>query len=161
MNSTRKSLLLLAIGLPLLVIAYFVPSAYRKAQMDAEVDRLCAVDGGTKLYERVSLPAELFDQWGNPNIPFKGTRNALNSEYVVENFSTREEKGTSLGQRPLTIHRFHYKIVRRSDDRVLGEAISYSRSGGDPEGPWHPSNYQGVCTEQANRLERLVFQRKG
>ena len=51
-------------GLSILVAAYFGPSSYRKAQMDKEVDRLCAVDGGIKVYETVKLPADQFNEWG-------------------------------------------------------------------------------------------------
>ncbi len=33
-------------------------------QMVAEVDRLCAIDGGLKIYETVSLPPEKFNEYG-------------------------------------------------------------------------------------------------
>jgi len=35
-----------------------------QSQPDAEVKRLCAIDGGVKLYETVKLPPEKFNQWG-------------------------------------------------------------------------------------------------
>jgi hypothetical protein len=42
---------------------------------DSEVRRLCAIDGGIKVYERVVLPAARFDQWGNASIPAKEALN--------------------------------------------------------------------------------------
>ena len=41
--------------------------------LDAEVKRLCAIDGGIKVYETVPLPADRFDKFGKPNfrIPSK------------------------------------------------------------------------------------------
>ena len=35
-----------------------------KSDLDAEVKRLCAIDGGIKVYEKVKLPANKFDQYG-------------------------------------------------------------------------------------------------
>ena len=35
-----------------------------KERLDREVKRLCAIDGGIKVYETVKLPAERFDQYG-------------------------------------------------------------------------------------------------
>ena len=160
MISTRKKLLLLPIGIALLLIAYFGPSAYRKAEMDKEVDRLCAVDGGVKVYERIALPKESFDNRGNPKIPFKGGRASDKSQYVVEDRSTKVENRGGVGTKSLTLHRFHYQVIRVDDNKVLGEAISYSRAGGDPEGPWQPSSYRGVCTEQADSFQHAIFVRQ-
>ncbi|MBP9101513.1 MAG: hypothetical protein KBF68_09110 [Nitrosomonas sp.] len=41
-----------------------------KARLDREVKRLCAIDGGIKVYETVKLPAERFGKdWGRYTRP--------------------------------------------------------------------------------------------
>ena len=30
------------------------------------MEELCKADGGVKIYETVTLPPEMFDQWGGP-----------------------------------------------------------------------------------------------
>lgn len=151
-----------SIGVVLLSAAYFVPSAYRKAQMDKEVDRLCKADGGLKVYERVLLSADQFNSWGDPNVPNdrQGTMEDK-SLYVIKNLSSQVVSGDVYGRWEATLNRFHYRAVRRSDSFLLGESISYGRFGGDVDGPWHPSNYIG-CTGEWNAkiLRRAVFFRE-
>ena len=48
---------------------------------DVEVTRLCAIDGGIKVYETVKLPAERFDKWGNVHIPPKDKASDLGEFY--------------------------------------------------------------------------------
>ncbi|MCL2075403.1 MAG: hypothetical protein FWH15_02970 [Betaproteobacteria bacterium] len=43
-----------------------------KLYYDAEVNRLCAIDGGVKVYETVTLPPEKFNEWGNIDISSVG-----------------------------------------------------------------------------------------
>lgn len=159
MKSTRRILLFLAIGLPLLVISYFAPSAYRKSQMDAEVDRLCAVDGGIKVFERIFLPSEKFDQFGNPNVPLSSSKAVQFSPYVIDAELSEVTKGDPSGRGTPTLRRYTSKIVRISDGKVLGIAVGYSRFGGESEGPWHPSSYTGCTEEPGKQLSRAVIAR--
>jgi hypothetical protein len=152
-----KKAIFLSLAIAVLLIAYFGPSAYRKAQMDDEADRLCALDGGARSYEHTYLPRASFDQWGNANIPFYRKASGKESRYVIENHSQKLLEESAFYMRTLILHKLHYKIVRQEDGKVLGEAVSYSRSGGDPVGPWHPSSYRGSCTSDAERLEKVVF----
>ncbi|GIX28412.1 MAG: hypothetical protein KatS3mg123_2293 [Burkholderiales bacterium] len=57
---------LILVSLPLLLMA----SCATQTQMalDAEVRRLCAIDGGIRVYEQVKLPADGFDRWGMPKM---------------------------------------------------------------------------------------------
>jgi len=58
-------------------------TSYAKMKMDAEVDRLCAIDGGLKIYETVSLPPEKFNKYGFINfVKFTKGENALGPEYI-------------------------------------------------------------------------------
>ena len=146
-----------SIGIALLLIAYFGPSAYRKAEMDKEVDRLCAVDGGVKVYEKVSLPPENFDQFGNPMVPLATSRNAGLSAYVLEANVEHLVKGGPGSRGTPALHRVTSRAIRVSDKKLLGEAVGYYRLGGDPEGPWHPSNYVGCTEEPGRKLNHAVF----
>ncbi|MDR1849955.1 MAG: hypothetical protein LBQ75_07940 [Zoogloeaceae bacterium] len=95
---------------------------------DAEVDRLCAVDGGVKVYETVRLPPEKFGSWRGNGInffdPTQG-ENALGSEFIYK------WKITVYQERNPFVDRNHYEVIRRADNKLLGEATSYGRSGGD------------------------------
>jgi hypothetical protein len=148
-------------GLVLIVAAYFGPSAYRKAEMDKEVDRLCSVDGGIKVFERISLPPDQFNQWGDPNIPFAGEKGTATSPYIIEIELRDLVRVDSSVLRRLTLVRFQARALRRVDGEILGEAVGYSRLGGDPEGPWHPSSYSGCAKSDDKNLVKNVFVRKG
>lgn len=44
---------------------------FQKAKLDDEVRRLCAIDGGIKVYETAKLPADRFEKDGSIYIPPK------------------------------------------------------------------------------------------
>lgn len=62
-----RNLISILLLLPLMACS----AAPSKADLDAEVKRLCAIDGGIKVYEIVKLSATKFDEHGNVNIPAK------------------------------------------------------------------------------------------
>ncbi|MDY0014278.1 MAG: hypothetical protein RBS40_15495 [Rhodocyclaceae bacterium] len=142
-----KNLISILLLLPLVACSN-TPS---KSELDAEVKRLCAIDGGIKVYETVKLPAKKFDQYGNVRIPSK-VRAKLKDEYFYE----REQKYLVEGD-PHMIKTTH-KIIRRSDGKILGISIRYGRGGGDVPGPWHPSSYTcpEISKDTAN-LESSIF----
>ncbi len=115
----------------------------RKIYYDVEVNRLCRVDGGVKVYETVKLPAEKFDKWGQINF-YKPTQgeNTLGTEYVYRstNFSIRQNNPD--------LRRDHVQIFRKSDMKLLGEVTTYVRGGGDLPGPWQPTAYR--CPDGSN-----------
>ncbi|MFA7062048.1 MAG: hypothetical protein WC156_14670 [Pedobacter sp.] len=102
-----------------------------KMKMDAEVDRLCAIDGGIKVYETVSLPPEKFDKYNNVNFfyPSQG-ENALGPEYIWKWDVKYLQPGGDSKATP-RMWRSHMQVFRRADGRLLGESISYTRYGGD------------------------------
>ena len=108
----------------------------RKEQLDAEVRRLCAIDGGIKVYEVVELSPDNFDQYGLINFynPSKGEE-ALGEEYIFKSDVHYYARGNP------EMWRYQYQIIRRSDQKILSESISYSRKGGDLPGPWHDSSF--------------------
>lgn len=119
--------------------------------LDAEVKRLCAIDGGIKVYETVKLPAERFDKYGNVQIP------------SLENIKPDDEYYYELdihyyrsGNPELSRHNF--KVYRRADKKMLGESVRYGRGGGDIPGPWHDSSFH--CPEISPNqpsLEKSIF----
>jgi len=150
----RRHWILLVI-VALFILWWGVPTA-RKAYYDSKVRAMCAQDGGIKVYEQVKLPADRFDQWGGVRIPFD--REAKPSdEFVMSWDKQRYERTKSISG--LESWRDRFFIVRQSDSKVLGEAISYGRRGGDPIQPWESSWF--LCPESAGDqdLIRKVFVR--
>ena len=122
-------------------------------QLDDEVRRLCAIDGGIKVYEKVTLPADRFDKYGQINFyrPTQG-ENALGSEYLVKDTTDYLLKGEY--EKP-AMWRYQFQVFRRSDGKLLGEQVGYVRRGGDLPGPSHPSSF--TCPEYGNQsvLKRI------
>ncbi|MGN2393272.1 hypothetical protein, partial [Pelomicrobium sp. G1] len=106
--------------------------------LDAEVRRLCAIDGGIRVYEQVKLPVEEFDKYTGVGLPAKRDANPDDEYYY-------EREIVYLRTSDPTITRTIHRIIRRSDGKVLGESIRYARGGGDIQGPWHPSSF--ICPE--------------
>lgn len=116
-----------------------------KAALDDEVRRLCAIDGGIKVYETVKLPADKFNQWGQANFyrPTQG-ENALGPAYRLRTVVDYLRKNGA------SIRRYHVQVIRSSDEVLLGESIGYDRGGGDIPGPWQPSSYS--CPEKHGEI---------
>ena len=143
-------------NLPLLCIAVMLISACARGPLvkeyfDNQVRELCAIDGGIKVHETVTLPADMFDVYDNPKVLIKHSPGYSRAYYV-------ESETQDIRSETPRISRSHYKIIRRSDAKVLGESVRYSRGGGDMYGPWHDSSF--ICPEigpsQPN-LEKSVF----
>lgn len=114
---------------------------WTQIQMDAEVDRLCAIDGGLKIYETVTLPPEMFNEH-NDVIFFHPTlgENALGSKYLWKKENIYLQPGGDPKVSP-RMWRRHTQIFRRSDIKLLGESVEYVRYGGDPH--WLNELYGG------------------
>lgn len=138
--------------IPLLIAAVGM-SGCEKARLDDEVRRLCAIDGGMKVYEEVVLPSEKFDKYGLALIPSKD-KATPNDDYFYERLVTFYIKGNP------ELWQTHFRIIRRSDGKVLGELVSYTRRGGDLPGPWQASSF--ICPNPETRLslEQSVFKKR-
>lgn len=103
-----------------------------KYELDRQMEELCKKDGGVRVYETVTLPPEMFDQNGEP-FPGWATRppeDRVGPDYRLTWSITDLKRGEPLrGEGRLSQHR--RAVVRLSDNKVLGESISYGRSGGD------------------------------
>ena len=134
-----------------------------KARLDREVERLCAIDGGVRVYETVTLSPDKFDKkYGQINFyrPTQG-ENALGPEYVYQWDIHYYKKGhpVSQGAQETAMRRDHVKIIRKSDMKLMGEVVKYHRAGGDLPGPWMPSSYHcpGVLEANEGVLMNHIF----
>ena len=141
----RKIILFLLVSLTVYA-AFFT----EKDRLDREVERLCAIDGGIKVYETVKLPAERFDQYGQISIPYKENVKP-EDEYYYESSTIHLIKGNP------ELRQYSSKLYRRPDDRLIGESTSYSRIGGDMPGPWQPSSFMCPADEGFNYLMKQIF----
>ncbi len=122
-----------------------------KILMDKKVDRLCAKDGGVKVYEMVTLSSDMFDKYRYIDIPPKRKIKPEDEYYY-----TRETKYLIEGNP--SMWRSHHRIYRKSDKKLLGESIRYARRGGDLPGPWHKSFYGCPNISKENKqIEKLIF----
>jgi hypothetical protein len=125
-----------------------------KARLDEEVRRLCAIDGGVKVYETVKLPPEKFDKFGAPMIPSKEQAKPEDSYFYEWNLEYLKKGNPSLV-------RSHTRVIRRKDSKVLGESVRYGRGGGDFPSPMQDSSLMcpPISADQPS-LETLVFHRE-
>jgi hypothetical protein len=134
---------------------------YNQAASDSKVRDLCAKDGGIQIYETIKLPNERFANQV-PVFPGHGLLPPLKDQLRAgdEFFSTIErtpliEEGIF---RP-SIWRTQMKLLRVSDNKMLGQAVSYSRVGGDPIGPWHQSSFRCPPDADITTVVKLAFTR--
>lgn len=129
---------------PMLLNALLLSGCATPSQIvaDAEIKRLCAIDGGIKVYETVKLPPEKFNEWGQVNF-FKPTQgeNALGPEYIfkweIEWFVSPKDPASH----DFRMSRQYFSVIRSIDRKLLGETVIYGRGGGDIPGAWFPSGY--------------------
>ncbi len=121
--------------------------------VDDQVRELCAKDGGVRVYETVTLPAEKFDEHGRPSFQIPSKTKATPSDtYYFEEEITRLAVGSP------SLQRREFRIVRQSDKKILGTRVTYSRAGGGLPGPWHESSL--ICPDpvkQPSSLKAAIF----
>lgn len=124
-------------------------------RLDREVDRLCAIDGGVKVFETVEVPAEYLPEAGKifPQFATRPFEERLGPEYQLKTSTEYLVDGNP------SLRRYEARVVRRSDNKVLGQSIAYGRVGGDIPGLSHPTSY--ACPPVGSmELERSVFVKK-
>ncbi len=121
--------------------------------LDHQVRELCAKDGGIRVYETVTLPAEKFEQFKRVNFIFPNKSQLKRFDEFYYESEDRYLRGGNFN-----ILRMQYRIVRRSDGKMLGESIRYGCAGGGLPGPWHHSSF--MCPDpvsQPSNFESLIF----
>ncbi len=139
-----KKIVLLLIASAIIYASFFT----EKDRLDREVKRLCAIDGGIKVYETVPLPPDKFNKYGQINFyrPTQG-ENTLGKDYLFKRETYYYKQGNP------DLFRLHTQIFRRSDGKLLGESVFYKRGGGDIPGPWHGTSY--MCPELSVKTDIL------
>jgi hypothetical protein len=129
-----------------------------------EVNRLCEIDGGLRVYEQVKLPPDQYAKY------IKGTKEQSKAPdaafYSV--ISTKYLKGPpGGGDAEPVMWASSREILRASDKKVLGAYTTYSRRGGDISFGAHPSSYGCPSLERLAQLnkqggiEGAVFAKEG
>lgn len=112
---------------------------FNKWRADKLVDELCAKDGGIKVYERVKLPAARFSEFGEIYVPPQKSALPIDEYFYTSETQWIIPEGTQV--RDIALWRYHDKLFRAEDSKLLAEGVGYARRGGDAAGPWHPSGY--------------------
>ena len=87
-------------------------------RLDAEAQRLCAIDGGVKVYETVVLPPDKFNELGQALVPLGQDDRGWG--YYVKS----EEKKLFGDEGTPKLIRFVESVVRASDGKTLATSVS-------------------------------------
>ena len=144
----------------LLVVASFVAALWgyswmmwgEQEQVDKQVRELCAKDGGAKVYETVQLTPDLLDWAGRIAIPIAPYTKLKDTDKYYMDWKT-----TYLKEGNPSLRRDDFRIIRRSDGKLLGESVTYGRGGGDLPGPWHETAFTCPDPTKSPGLEKMVF----
>lgn len=140
----KKTILFLLVSL--IVYATFFTE---KDRLDREVKRLCAIDGGIKVYETVKLPEEKFDRYGQVSVPAKWLAKP-EDEYYYEGSTNYLIKGNP------ELLQLRTRMYRKYDNRLLGESTVYMRRGGGIPGPWHMPAF--ICPKATDvDMKKQIF----
>jgi hypothetical protein len=135
-----------------LLLSAYLTSGYAtpiQLEMDAEVMRQCAIDGGITVYETVKLPPSAFDEWGNVRLYSEQKKEivearfhdsklfvseyALGTKYLLR-YEYRYLRGDERLSDEASISRFSVQLLHMGGRKLLGEGVEYSRRGGDAPG---------------------------
>lgn len=118
-----------------LIAAALLSGCGEKDASDKQMQALCAKDGGVKIHETVTLPKSEFTKGGMPLGRYWANQSdqesKLGPNYRYFERSEFIKQGNTL-KGEVQMRRSVEKVFRRSDGKLLGESISYGRSGGDP-----------------------------
>ena len=154
-------LLGIVIFVGLFILWWGVPT-YQQWRADRLVDELCAKDGGYKVYGNVVLPSSMFNKYGQPEISqSKNSSQSRSGLYYQLNIEDLVGNHDSAEISQLVVMRTRGRLIRLGDHEVLGEIIRYTRTGGGPIGPWHPSSYTCPANLDIWDLAAIVVKRKG
>lgn len=124
----------------------YVPG--QQSYWDAQVRERCEKDGGVTVYERVKINKTDFQILLRQSLPTESSR--MDQPY----FWIRSE--TKIHDSNPTVVRSETFIKRRSDGRVLGRSVRYSRRGGDiPTGFSEATSF--ACPQQADLSEKVFL----
>ena len=140
-------------SLSLLVVSCTGCSTIRKAYWDHQVKELCEKDAGVTVYEKVGMRKEEYDKFRLLELD----KNDPSQKYYTVSKITYLKKDNGL--EGMLVRKYQEEAIRKSDGKVLGEAIAYSRVGGDSViFSWeHPSVYSCSNLDIRPNLEKSIF----
>ena len=149
----KKILIASTFAMTLAACMGYVPG--QQSYWDAQVREMCAKDGGVKVFETVRLNRQqyslLLNKFGQLSPPLENK--AGENVPIVHRFTS-----TYLRRNDPEVRRDELLVIRRSDGKVLGISIFYSRVGGDLVA-LHPSYFS--CPEKlVDLFSAVVFQEK-
>lgn len=146
-----------ATALVLIALWWGVP-ALQVWKADRLVDELCARNGGFNVYEPILHSEGEPDQVTQSEASGEGTAQIADKYYRVRKTRTVRGEPDTVDAASLVIVQDLYQVYRSSDKKLLGEAIAYTRKGGDPVAPWHSTPHS--CPRQAeDGLEKRIFRK--
>ena len=140
-------------SLSLLVVSCTGCSTIRKAYWDHKVKELCLKEAGVTVYERVGMSKEEYD-----NLKIKPIKYSDSSQKYFNTFDTEYLYKTS-GDVGIKVMKFTGSIVRKIDQKVLGDHVAFGRSGGDSIFfSWmQPSHYDCSSLKKEPDLRAAIF----
>lgn len=135
----------------LVFIGFLGWGPYQKYRLDREVDRLCAIDGGVRIYETVTLSKENFGPNGEVFPQFRRLPREDGRYGSMYQETVRRE---TVFRGDLSLTKSTVRFTRKSDGKVLAEQINYVRGGGDFPGPAAPSSHQ--CKQVLHAKQTLI-----
>lgn len=154
---------------PCLALCAALLGCGEKYALDSQMEALCKKDGGIKVYETVTIPPDRFDQNG---YPFPAQMRNFSQPIVTSDQVTSEEN-FGPGYRLISnttylkngnpikgdgvLRRYSERVVRLADNKVLGDAVSFGRTGGDFVALGHPSSNHCPAGQGTNAATRAVF----
>lgn len=138
-------------ALPLVAGLLFAGCTSERDRLNAEANRLCALDGGITVHETVPLPPEKFNALGQPLVP-------IGKDVEGWGYYIGGEETLLMGHEggPKLMRNVSY-VVRTSDGKKMAVEILYRTGGGEfMSGYLH---YQSkICPERGKRsLPQYVF----
>src|SRR4051794_8208661 len=136
---------------------------YRIARSAARGNHLCSKGGGRRGHEAVTLPASRFNANGRVSCRDRGALPPMQSNRRPnDDFFYSEETRWRIPENSFypAVWRSQEQLFRAADNKLLGEAVSYSRRGGDPIGPWHQTSFGCPKDADITVLVAKVFARE-
>ncbi len=138
------------------VLAWLLFYPSERDRLDAEARRLCAIDGGIKVFETVALPPEQFHPNGEPMVP--NDKDDRNFGY----YRTYEYRNLRKDYTLPTLIREEHQFRRSDGGKVIATNVIYRRAGGCWwDGAIHGCGFS--CPDDANNTSftRFAFKKKG
>ncbi|WP_037588296.1 hypothetical protein [Stenoxybacter acetivorans] len=154
-NKPNTSRLLIDLSFMLIFLAWFTASFWygggRVHYYNAEVKRLCAIDGGIKVYEKVVLSPEDYDK-----LMKIGLGSSPSDKYFLAYQLGGKSLDTIIRNGNPTIKRDRNVVMERDNKKIIAEIIRYYRFDGGFPGPWETHGFS--CPNYIDfSLERSIF----